>query len=140
MPKLRMMPLGGKRRRAIAIWLTLALLACITVLTLLPLTVPSSVKGSDKVHHILAFTGLTLPSAVFYPKALLRVMVVAVVYGAGIEIIQPYVGRASELADFIADLVGIGRGATTGWFLRMSHSSRLANLRILRGSANFDID
>ena len=127
MPNLRVMPLGVKRRRAIAFWLTLALLACITVLTLLPLTVPSGVKGSDKVHHILAFAALTLPSAVFYPKALLRVMVVAVVYGAAIEILQPYVGRSSELADFIADLVGIGLGATIGWFLRMGHSSRLAS-------------
>lgn len=127
MPKLRTMPLGAKRRRAIAIWLTLALLACITVLTLLPLTAPSGVKGSDKVHHILAFAALTLPSAVFYPKALLHVMAVGVVHAAAIEIIQPYVGRSSELADFIADLVGIGLGGTIGWFLHMSHNRRLAD-------------
>lgn len=127
MSNFRAIPLTAKHRRAVAIWLTLALLVCITVLTLLPLTFSGGVKGSDKIQHILAFAALTLPSAVFYPKALLRVMVVAVVYGAAVEIIQPYVGRSSELADFIADLVGIGLGATIGRFLRMGNSSPIAN-------------
>lgn len=120
-------PLSAKRRRAVAIWLTLALLVCITVLTLLPLTFSTGVKGSDKIQHILAFAALTLPSAVFYPKALLHVMAAAVVYGAAIEIIQPYVGRSSELADFIADLVGVGLGATIGRFLRISYGRRIAS-------------
>jgi hypothetical protein len=44
----------------------------------------------------------------------------ALLFGAGIEIIQPCVNRSRELADFVADGVGVLTGSTIGlvvnWF------------------------
>ena len=69
----------------------------IAALTLIPLSVPAGALGSDKAHHLLAFAALTLPCAVLYPKALLRVALAAAIFGGAIEVIQPYVGRQGEL-------------------------------------------
>ncbi len=107
------LPLDSRRRTA-AIFLTIGLSITIAALTLIPLNVPKSVPGTDKLHHLLAFAALTLPCAALYPKALLKVVLAAAIYGAAIEVIQPYFGRSGELADFIADLLGIGLGATLG--------------------------
>ena len=106
--------LRANHRRAITIWLTIGLTLCIAALTLIPLDVPTGVPGSDKTHHVLAFAALTFPCAVLYPKGLLRVVFAAALFGIAIEIIQPYVGRHGETADVVADLVGVGIGATLG--------------------------
>lgn len=106
--------LDSRRRRLVAIWLTFGLAVCITVVTLIPSNAGPEVPGCDKVHHVLAFMALTLPSAAFYPKALLRVVLAAALYAALIEIIQPFVGRSGEIADFLADLLGIAIGAIIG--------------------------
>jgi len=45
---------------------------------------------------------------------LFTVALTAVLYGAAIEVIQPIVGRSGDLADFIADVLGIGLGAILG--------------------------
>jgi VanZ family protein len=39
-------------------------------------------------------------------------------YGGAIELVQPMVGRGRELADWLADLAGIGLGALVGVALR----------------------
>jgi len=69
------------------------------------------------VHHVLAFVSLTLPSAAFYPKALLRAVLAGAFYAGLIEVIQPFVGRSGETADFLADLLGIAIGAIIGLLL-----------------------
>lgn len=104
-----------QQRRAAVIWLTIILGVVIAILTLMPVSVPNTVPGNDKLHHMLGFFGLTLPCAVIYPRAFLRVAVVAILFGATIEIIQPYVGRTREMADFIADLSGVGLAFLVGW-------------------------
>ncbi|WP_394418473.1 VanZ family protein [Sulfitobacter sp. 1A13191] len=101
----------------IAIWLTFGLSVCIAVVTLIPSKAAPEVPGGDKVHHVLAFMALTLPSAAFYPKALLRVVLAAAFYAGLIEVIQPFVGRSGEPADFLADLLGIAIGAIIGLLL-----------------------
>lgn len=124
-------PLSSKHRRLIAIWLTITLAACIAALTLMPLSTPQAILGTDKIHHIIAFIALTLPCAAFYPKALFPLMLAAATYGALIEIIQPYIGRSGEFTDFFADLAGIGLGASLGLPLNMV-LMRSAPLRSLR--------
>ncbi|KKM18677.1 hypothetical protein LCGC14_1663290 [marine sediment metagenome] len=109
--------LGPNRRRSIAIWLTVGLSVCIALLTLIPLNASGVVPGSDKTHHVLAFMSLILPSAAFYPSALPRVALAATFYAGLIEVIQPFVGRSGEMADFLADLLGISIGAMIGLLL-----------------------
>ncbi|WPZ31683.1 VanZ family protein (plasmid) [Sulfitobacter sp. OXR-159] len=116
-----------KRRRTISIWLTIGLALSIATLTLVPLHVPTDVPGTDKAHHILAFAALVLPSTACYPKALFRVVLAAILYGALIEIIQPYVGRHGEFADFLSDVLGVGVGAAMGFVLRKIFMRRDAN-------------
>jgi VanZ family protein len=110
-------PPDPQRRRSLAIWLTFGLSVIIAVLTLIPSNAAPEVPGGDKVHHVVAFMSLTLPSAAFYPKALLRVVLAAALYAALIEIIQPFVDRSGETADFLADLLGIAIGAIIGLLL-----------------------
>ena len=102
--------LDPRRRRLVAIWLTLGLSVCIAVVTLIPSSAAPEVPGGDKMHHVLAFMALTLPSAAFYPKALLRIVLAAAFYAGPIEIIQSFVGRSGQIADFLADLLGIAIG------------------------------
>lgn len=126
MSSFRAIAFSAKRRRTITIWLTIGLAICIAALTLIPLGVPTDVPGTDKTHHLLAFAVLTFPCAALYPKALLRVVLAAALYGVVIEVIQPYVGRQGETADVIADLLGVGIGATLGLLLNFACRSRYA--------------
>ncbi|MFG6569472.1 VanZ family protein [Sulfitobacter sp. 1A13679] len=109
--------LGPNQHRSIAIWLTIGMSVCITLLTLIPLNTPTVLPGSDKTHHVLVFMSLILPSAAFYPDALPRVALAATFYAGLIEVIQPFVGRSGEMADFLADLLGISVGAMIGLLL-----------------------
>lgn len=106
--------LSVERRRTLAIWFTIGLTLCIAVVTLIPIDVPEIIAGNDKSYHLIAFTALTFPSAVLYPKALFRVSIVAACYGGLIEVLQPFVGRSGEWADFWANLVGVALGAAIG--------------------------
>ncbi|WP_435988413.1 VanZ family protein [Sulfitobacter sp. SH24] len=129
MVDLQMVSLNHHRRRSIASWLTFGLSVCIAVLTLIPSNAGPHVPGGDKVHHVLAFMALTLPSAVFYPKALVRVVLAAALYAGLIEIIQPFVGRSGEIADFLADLLGIAIGAMIGLLLHWGSRCLLSSQR-----------
>jgi len=122
----RAIAFGRKRRRAIAIWLTVGLALCIGALTLIPLSAPSAVPGTDKAHHVLAFAILTMPCAAFYPKGLFRVVFASAVYGGLIEAIQPYVGLNGETGDVLADLLGVGIGAAFGLLLHLIFKCRIA--------------
>jgi VanZ family protein len=114
-------------RRTWTIWLisTLALAVLIGVLTLMPTAqLPRSESHVDKLAHLVAFLVLVLPTAVLRPRAILWVGTLAVVYGAAIEVIQPYAGRSAELADLLADGIGVGLGAILGVRLRRALAPR----------------
>ena len=99
----------------LAYGLTAALAVGIALLTLLPLaTPPLSSEGGDKVYHFVAFAGLMLPVATLRPRALLWMIPAALLFGAGIEIIQPYVNRSRDVADFLADGAGVLAGSACG--------------------------
>lgn len=119
MPNLQTNLISVKRLRTTAIWLTIGLAITTAVLTLIPISIPQGVPGSDKIYHVLAFVALILPCATLYPKALLKVGIAAALYGGAIEVIQPHIGRSGELADFLADLLGIGFGASFGLFFHL---------------------
>lgn len=101
----------------VAVIATALVATAIFVLALVPLEVPPSIPGTDKLHHLIAFALATLPSAALWPRAI-RWVVPALVLEAGfIETVQPYVNRMCEWADFAADLKGIGIGLAAGLFI-----------------------
>lgn len=110
--------LDKRKRRILALGLTLVLSVIIAILTLLPVSAPQGVPGTDKAHHLLGFAALTLPSALLYPRSLAIVLPCSLLFGGAIELIQPYVGRSGEFADFTADAVGALIGIGMGLALR----------------------
>ncbi len=104
-----------------ALWLllTLGLCATIAVLTLMPQAPkPQNWPVPDKIYHAVAFAGLILPTTLLRPDRLLWTALVAVLYGGLIEVIQSQVGRSPELADVMADAIGVAFGAGAGIALR----------------------
>ena len=110
--------LDKRRRRILALGVTLVLGGIIAILTLLPVSAPQGVPGTDKAHHLLGFAALTLPSALLYPRSLAVVLPCSLLFGGAIELIQPYVGRQGEFADFSADAAGALIGVGVGLALR----------------------
>jgi VanZ family protein len=113
--------------RVLAFGLTAMLAVVIIFLTLLkPASAPGPV-GVDKVYHFITFAGLMLPVATLRPRALVWMIPAALLFGAGIEIIQPYVNRSRDLADFLADGVGVLAGSALGlaifWFRASAKAS-----------------
>ncbi len=51
-------------------------------------------------------------------RTLFTVIPAAILFGGAIELIQPYVGREGEWADFVADVIGIGCGVVLGLTIR----------------------
>ena len=112
--------------RRVAYGLAAVLAAIIAVLTLLPQALPSSASGSiDKVYHFIAFAGLMLPVAALWPRGLVWMIPAALLFGTGIEIIQPFVNRSRELADFMANGAGILAGSAFGFVLHRLRSRRV---------------
>lgn len=73
---------------------------------------------SDKLYHVMAFAGLVFPTAWLYARSLAWILPLAVLFGGAIELVQPYMGREAEVADVLADLVGLALGTVTGLALR----------------------
>lgn len=94
------------------------LAATITYLTLSPPKPDPAGLLSDKFYHFIAFSALVFPCALFYARTLVWVLPMAVLFGGAIELIQPYVGREAEAADFVADVLGVGFGLILGLILR----------------------
>lgn len=102
------------RRSRIACLATLALALAITVLALAPLPGGLPVAGSDKSHHLIAFAALCLPIAALEPRWLPWALPAMAAFGGLIEIVQPWTGRTRDLADWQADLAGLGLGLLAG--------------------------
>lgn len=107
-----------------ALLLTVLIALGIGAVTLAPPAGLPSVPGSDKMHHVLAFALLALPAALLSPRMLWAVVPLAAAFGAGIEVVQPFVGRSAELADWMADMAGLATGTCAG--LLLHGSARLA--------------
>ena len=104
-------------RHAMAIFATGILAVAIAYLTLTPQSLNMG-PGTDKIYHFIAFTALVFPCALLFARTLNWVLPAALLFGGAIELIQPYVGRGGELADFVADALGVLIGAALGLTLR----------------------
>lgn len=101
------------------IWLpvTLLLLATITLLSLLPLPQLPEVPGSDKTHHLVAYSALMLPAFFIKYEKRLLLSLGFFAWSGLIELVQPLVNRHGELTDLIANGAGLVIGALLGEFL-----------------------
>ncbi len=90
--------------------ITLFILTFITVLSLWPLEELSSVPGSDKTHHIIAYAMLMLPTAIRKPDYLPAIGLFFVGWSGAIELLQPLVNRYGELQDLAANIIGLVSG------------------------------
>lgn len=105
---------GRSRQRGTwwALVATLLIGAVIAVLTLMP--VAGGAPGSDKLYHVLAFAALAFPLSAVRMAHAPMVVVAVLIYGGAIELVQPFVGRSAEFADFGADAIGAALGAGAG--------------------------
>jgi len=96
-------------------------------------SVPGAGVLGDKAQHFLSYAGwATLVAA--SPRPLARIGLYAIVIGlvgAGIEAVQPMVGREASLFDLLANLAGTAAGMAGGLILR----SRLYTPEVLNRRA-----
>lgn len=82
---------------------------------------PPMIPFQDKVFHVLAFAALTGPAVLVLPRQYLWFWLAHMVaLGAGIEVAQAMgdEGRSGDVADFIADCVGIAAAWGIGRWVR----------------------
>ena len=84
-----------------------------------------SISGSDKIHHLIGFAALMIPGALLYRHALYWLLPSVIAFGGAIELIQPYVNRRGEWADFWADTIGALLGVGIGLLLRQMFRDRI---------------
>ena len=72
----------------------------------------------DKFYHVNAYLFLTIPVSLNKPKYFFLLYLFFILLGGFIEFLQPHFNRQQELADFIANILGIFTGALAGHFIR----------------------
>ncbi len=114
-----MHPSSTLRRPTPWAWfVTLLLAAVLCVLTLSPPGPAVGPPSPDKLYHFIGFGLLALPLCLAYPRRGWAVIAGVIMFGAAIEVIQPFVGRGAEWADLLADALGAGSVAGVVWVLR----------------------
>ena len=93
---------------------TFLIFLTITFLSLYPLKEQPNIPGSDKIHHLIAYSALTVGIGLRKPSNYLLLIFFFSFYSGFIEIIQPYVNRFREIEDFIFNNLGILIGLTLG--------------------------
>ena len=87
--------------------LTALILTSIILLSLWPADALPPVPGSDKTHHLIAYTVLVLPVALRKPKHWLLIVLLFIACSGLIELIQPFVNRYGEWLDMLANNAGV---------------------------------
>ena len=93
---------------------TTLIFVIITFLSLYPIKEQPSIPGSDKIHHLIAYSALSIGVGLRRPSNYLLIIVFFSFYSGLIEIIQPYVNRFGEIEDFLFNNLGIFIGLTLG--------------------------
>ena len=93
---------------------TFLIFLLISFLSLYPLKEQPSIPGSDKIHHLIAYSALTIVVGLRRPSNYLLIMVFFSIYSGLIELIQPYVNRYGEIEDFLFNNLGIFIGLIFG--------------------------
>ena len=100
----------------------------ITLLSLYPLQEQPNIPGSDKIHHLIAYSALAIGVGLRRPSNYVLIIIFFSFYSGLIEIIQPYVNRFSEIEDFLFNNLGIFIGLTLGIFInKIINKNKLLN-------------
>lgn len=102
------------KRARLALALTSVISMAIVILSLTPLPELPTAPGSDKLHHLLAYSAAVLPVALWHRRALIWVLPVLAILSGAIELIQPLLQRHGEWADAGANLSGLAVGTGLG--------------------------
>ncbi len=98
------------RRAAVALgW---ALVAVIVWLSLTPRPISIPIEHGDKLGHFLAYGSVMFWFAQLYLRMPVRAAYAAglVALGIALEFVQAHVGRDFEVADMVADAIGVALG------------------------------
>ena len=101
-------------RPFIAYGLTVMIAATIIILSLSPLEALPPAPGSDKLHHFIAYGALAMPLSFIYARHLRWYLISFILLGGLIELVQPFVNRYGEWADFGANMAGVMLGYMVG--------------------------
>ena len=100
----------------------------ITLISLYPLQEQPNIPGSDKVHHLIAYSALAIGVGLRRPSNYVLIIIFFSFYSGLIEIIQPYVNRFREIEDFLFNNLGIFIGLTLGIFInKIINKNKLLN-------------
>ena len=100
----------------------------ITLLSLYPLQEQPNIPGSDKIHHLIAYSALAIGVGLRRPSNYVLIIIFFSFYSGLIEIIQPYVNRFREIEDFLFNNLGILIGLTLGIFInKIMNKNKLLN-------------
>jgi VanZ family protein len=84
---------------------------------------PEQQVASDKLLHFIAYAALAWLAAMSLRalgrwgwKSAIALVIVAAMYGAVDEWLQPYFNRSAEVGDWVADMVGVGFGLLVFYF------------------------
>ena len=93
---------------------TFLIFVIITFLSLYPLKQQPSIPGTDKIHHLIAYSALAIGVGLRRPLNYVLIIILFSFYSGLIEIIQPYINRFGEIEDFLFNNLGILIGLTLG--------------------------
>ena len=100
----------------------------ITLLSLYPLQEQPNIPGSDKIHHLIAYSALAIGIGLRRPSNYVLIIIFFSFYSGLIEIIQPYVNRFREFEDFLFNNLGILIGLALGIFInKIINKNKLLN-------------
>ncbi|MBL4583261.1 MAG: hypothetical protein JKX83_01470 [Pseudomonadales bacterium] len=105
--------------------ITLFSLAGVTASSLWPAEHLPDVPGTDKLHHVIAYTILVFPTALRKPDKWVLFGLSFIVYGGAIELIQPYANRYGEWLDLLANTTGVLCGFVIAGFITWFFSGAL---------------
>lgn len=100
--------------RRLAAFAALMVAIVIAYLSLMPVDEGPAPVFTDKVNHFLAYAALAAPlTLALHPKRWLSAVIVATVYGIGLEFAQAMgdAGREGSVLDAVANLLGALAGA-----------------------------
>lgn len=94
------------------------ILGSVTLFSLLPLPQLPHFPGTDKTHHFISYALVIFPVILRKPNNYIWLIGLVIVWSGGIELIQPWVNRYAEWADFRANILGVLLGTFLGFCAR----------------------